>query len=663
MLKKFIFVCLAIFVSLQGRAQGWPAQYDGVMLQGFYWDSYTDSRWTNLASQVKDLAPYFNLVWIPQSGNTSPTGESNTSMGYDDLWWFNNYNSTFGSEAELRNLISIFKTNGIGTIADVVINHRKDMGHWVDFPKETYKGETYQLLPSDIVSNDEAAAEAAKQGFTLSKNADSGEGWSGMRDLDHNSENVQRTVIAYLRMLLDDLGYTGFRYDMTKGYAGRFTALYNSTVQPQYSVGEYWDGNVTSLRNWVDATKQNDVIQSAAFDFPIRYTVRDALNNGTFDFSRGGLATMPGYDRYAVTFVENHDTEYRSSSAQQDPLRRDTLAANAYILGMPGTPCVFMKHWMDYKKDIKMMIAARKTAGIHNQSSVTLMRQAAGKYYAFQTTGKYGKLLTVVGSGFTPGTQWAPAAVGYHYSMYLERSAETPWVNLPSGRYDGSQSVQLTAISADDNAKVVYTLNGAEPTADNAVTSGTTVSLPFGEVTLKVGLLVGGVVKNVKTFQYNIVNFQPYTITIYANADVKNWTPVYFWTWGGDGSHSPKRTSWPGDAGETTTIDGATWYKKSFTINTSTDVVNLVLANSTGAEQTIDITNINTDKYYKVSLSKEGSKYTVEDLTSTLNITHPTATTTKTKDNDWYTLTGAKLQGKPQLPGVYIYQGKKVVIQ
>lgn len=77
---------------------------------------------------------------------------------------------------------------------------------------------------------------------------------------------------------------------------------------------------------------------------PFRYTVRDAINGG--DWSKlANTKTLVGdeaYRRYAVTFVENHDTQYRSASEQNDPIRKDTLAANAYLLAMPGTPCVFL---------------------------------------------------------------------------------------------------------------------------------------------------------------------------------------------------------------------------------------------------------------------------------------------------------------------------------
>ena len=81
------------------------------MLQGFYWDSFDATNWNVLKSQAEELGQYFSLVWLPQSANCG-----GTSMGYDDLYWFSNYNSSFGNENELRSLIQAFKDNGIGTI-------------------------------------------------------------------------------------------------------------------------------------------------------------------------------------------------------------------------------------------------------------------------------------------------------------------------------------------------------------------------------------------------------------------------------------------------------------------------------------------------------------------------------------------------------------------
>ena len=166
------------------------------MLQGFYWDSYKDTRWALLEQQAYDLASSFDLVWIPQSGNCGAQ-----SMGYDDLWWFNNYNSSFGNEAQLRSMIQTFKALGLGTIADVVINHRRNVSNWVDFPKETYNGEDYEMLSTDICSNDDGGETkkwATANGYSLSENKDTRDDWPGMRDLDHKSENVQRIVKAWV---------------------------------------------------------------------------------------------------------------------------------------------------------------------------------------------------------------------------------------------------------------------------------------------------------------------------------------------------------------------------------------------------------------------------------------------------------------------------------
>jgi len=79
--------------------QGWPANYGGVMLQGFYWDSFEDSQWAVLEQQADQLSGTFDLVWLPQSGNCG-----GTSMGYDDLYWFENYNSSFGNEQQFVRL-------------------------------------------------------------------------------------------------------------------------------------------------------------------------------------------------------------------------------------------------------------------------------------------------------------------------------------------------------------------------------------------------------------------------------------------------------------------------------------------------------------------------------------------------------------------------------
>ena len=550
-------------------AQGWPAQYSGVMLQAFYWDSYDDTAWSILEQKADDLAGTFDLVWLPQSGNCG-----GTSMGYDDLYWFENYKSSFGSEAQLRSLISTFKTKGIKTIADVVINHRKNVSNWVDFPKETYKGVTYEMKSTDICANDDGGKTktwASQNGFELSKNNDTGEGWDGMRDLDHKSENVQTIVKAYLDFLLNDLGYAGFRYDMVKGYNAKYTGIYNASSMPEFSVGECWDGTQT-IKNWMEGTKSGDQIQSAAFDFQFRYTVRNAMNQQ--DYTQLGSQNDGNwplvsnsqdngkYRRYAVTFVENHDTEKRSNNAQ-DPLLKDTLAANAYLLAMPGTPCVFMTHWLAYPAQIKAMVAARKLAGINNESSYRTVRSTSDCYINIICNGNDDRMLLVIGDpkdnmNFIDTEKWCKAVEGYHYAYYLPRSMNTAYADLPSGTYEGTQTVRLSAITTESDAWLVCTTDGSEPTtAYPTVASGYTLTLPVGTTTVKVGLLSGDKITSVITRTYTIkekAGEQPVEIPSFCTVAAgetcaffeapATWGNVKCWRW--DNQYNYTTNKWPG---------------------------------------------------------------------------------------------------------------------
>ncbi len=616
-MRKLFTTIVSSLMALSVSAQGWPSGWQGVMLQGFYWDSFSDTQWTNLESQADELSEFFKLIWIPQSGNCG----SGNSMGYNDLYWFNNYTSTFGNEQQLRSMISTFKSKGLGTIADVVINHRSSMaGTWMSFPEETYKGVTYTMGAADICSNDDGGKTAAQAEVKPTGQTDTGDDFDGARDLDHNSANVQAMVKAYLDFLLNDLGYTGFRYDMVKGYAPEFTGIYNTAANPQYSVGEYWDG-VSQIKSWIDGTTANGAKQSAAFDFPLKYLLRDCCNSSSNWSTLGGscLANDMYYRRYAVTFVDNHDTYGRGNDGE---VKANILAANAFILAAPGTPCVFLPHWKEYKQDIKQMIYARNMAGINNESTFETMNRTASQY-AIKVNGTDGKSVVVL----MGSTSWPSSTVkeadyqlvdkGQNFAYYISRNAGSVWADVPSGSYDNGVSVTLSALTTDAGAQIVYTTDGSEPTASNGtkVSSGATVSID-ATTTLKAALLTGGAVSGMITRHYTVTAFQPHEITVCVNADNVGWSRVNFWSWGGDGTHSPVNGSWPGDNVTTTkTVGGKTWYYQTYTMNSSDDCVCFVFSTASGSPQTVDVNNVSKDSYFEISSTSEGGKYKVDDVT------------------------------------------------
>lgn len=649
---------LLLFLGIYNNvyAQGWPANYGGVMLQGFYWNSYDDTKWTNLKSQVNDFADNFSLVWLPQSGKCLETSQT---MGYMPYYYFNQ-NSSFGTEAELRDLIKTFKSNGIGMVADVVINHHNTSG-WFSFPAEVYKGVTYQLKSTDIVANDDkgkTAKEATKQGVSLSKNYDEGEDWSGCRDLDHKSLNVQTIIKAYLKYLKDDLGYTGFRYDMVKGFSGSHVADYNKSVGIEYSVGEYWDSNAR-IQSWINATLKN----SAAFDFQFRYNVRDAINSNNWAAlkSTNNLMNDKNWRQYAVTFVENHDMEYRSSSEQQDPIRRDTLAANAYLLAMPGTPCVFFTHWLEYKDEIGAMISARKVAGITNMSDYEV-KVSTSAYYAVNVNKTLYAAVGRLDKMVNPGADWQKVLSGYHYAYFLNKSLETAFVDKASGIRDNSFKVKLIAVSKDASAKLVYTTDGTAPTAKSKqVASGDEITIS-SDCVLKVGLLVGGSVKGIITRNYTIQHVEEgpdafetpapgYTYNAYFVAPATWKNEVNCWAWTKTANYTGG--TWPGEKCYKIGKNGKQYIYQWCYYGTLTTPPASIIFNNNGSAQTDDFTFVN------------GAYYDIKGKTTGISTPQ---TVKPAVSSNIYSLDGrivrrnaSSLDGLSK--GIYVYHGKKVVVK
>ena len=615
-MKKLYLTISLVLGVLSANAQGWPEKYSGVMLQGFYWDSFKETKWTTLEKQAAELGNYFSLVWLPQSGNCG----DGKSMGYNPLYYWNQ-NSSFGTEAELRSLIKTFNANGIGTIADVVVNHRGTMTNWVDFPAETYNGVTYQMLPTDICADDDGGETknwASKNGYQLSANNDTGEGWSGMRDLDHKSANVQKCVKAYTKYLVDDLGYTGFRYDMVKGFSASYVADYNNHAGVQFSVGENF-GSVEEAKRWIDGAKYNGTRMSAAFDFQFHYTLAKAVKekNWTYLNAKAYHLVSSGseYNRYAVTFVENHDTQYRSpSETGSEAISSDIRACNAYLLAMPGTPCVFLKHWIDYKKDIKMMIEARKLAGITNTSTYTNMRQERG-LSAIAVRGEGNKmLLAVVGpdaATYTPTAAFRKLCEGEGYVYYVNSSVDTSGWDAIVKRIE-AESVEEPEAPFEDRDVTIYV----------------STKLPAGWIS----------------------------------------GSVNYWVWSyTDGSHLCNNKNWPGDkVTQTKTVDGTEWFYRTYSVTKANHPINIVLSSGSGTPQTVDFEDIETDRYLEVSADKSGSKNIIKDVTEqhTTGITEINSEADNT-NSKVYSISG-QMEGygtQNLKPGLYIKDGKKIIVR
>lgn len=402
-----------------------PSQCEDVMLQAFYWNSNNDntygtSKWTALQSQASEISQYFQMVWLPPSCY-SKSG----SMGYLPAR-YSQQKSSMGSETELKSLIAAFHNGGVRVLADVVINHAGNQSTWINFFEQDF-GSYGKFSPQStwITSNDEAQGKG-----TLGTNADDGQeanaNYPSARDWDHKNTQVQAMCRAYLKYLIGEIGYDGFRFDYCGGYHVSHINDYVSAAKPYFSVMEYWNGNASILKQRINDAGKNTL----TFDFAGFYTCYQqgiAVNNYG-KLVNSGLRGQ-GYAKYAVNFVDNHDTFNRSDINNSDcgnskdgssSLNNKELImqCNAYMLSMPGVPCVFWPHWYKYKSEIKAMITARRRAGIHSESSV--QETSGNGYYEATITGKYGNVIVYLGSSANKAAPqgYTQAVKGGKYAMY-----------------------------------------------------------------------------------------------------------------------------------------------------------------------------------------------------------------------------------------------------
>ena len=155
----------------------------------------------------------------------------------------------------------------------------------------------------------------------------------------------------------------------------------------------------------------------------------------------------------AVTFLENHDTGYRTNEdgTPQEHHEHDSFLNDwqveqgyAHLLTHPGVPTVYWKHYFDWgehlREKIKALINARKVAGVHAGSALHTQNNAKAKgVYAARVEGRFGDLYVRIGGS---DNEWQPHFSNYKdYREYAAGSGWKVWVGLP-----GNPPVQQAAL-------------------------------------------------------------------------------------------------------------------------------------------------------------------------------------------------------------------------
>ena len=691
-MKKILLIFLvALMAPLAMTAQGWPSNYGGVVLQGFFWDSFRPASghtnqtmatmygagwgeddewflpvttWTELLNQKDNIAPYIDLLWLPQSGATVCSDQSvfttegeawraghNGSwvctrygdminnpdcMGFVPVFYLDhgrgqtyevngrtwNPKSYFGTESELINLISAYKAAGTGAMEDVVANHKGGLSTWDDNVKYAYDfvdevdvvgpttGKTYSIQWDwdwdgrcrDICWDDECGMGSGNTDC----GGDAGKGpWA--RDIDHHSPATQQKELTYLRYLKDELGYIGFRYDYARGFEPKHFAYYNAMVRPTFSVGEFW-GTSGDIKEWIKGVYNEGGFQSAAFDFPLQEQIRQAFNDLSGQSFRllknDGLIWDYRFKRYAVTFIDNHDTfkdlpTDASNSNYMHRVNNQIVEANCFILAMPGTPCLFYPHFMHpvWHDLIARFVKARRTAGITNQSTAWDPVLTGNYGISWRVTGENGELYLQLGSeavgmgapeGFsevwcnTQGT--CRLSITSSLAGLVDGNVKQdlvygyPVIDRSSGNYNAPVTVNVKP--STEGTVLVYTTDGRQPNAySKQITDTAGLELTFDRTTtLKVGVLANGEVRS------SSIVTRDYVMSLTGSFP-----------------------GWQYNYDNRVVIGGVTWLHAM--VNASR--INLVLSYGNDASKTADIMGITSDVFFSIN---DG---VAEDVTAT----------------------------------------------
>lgn len=593
--RKIFFLCLFLFSILGTSAQTFK---DNIMMQAFSWDVHNQASITAEGGLYNFLnnragsyaAAGISVLWMP------PPSKSTGGVGYIPTELYNFSQTVYGTESQLTTLLTNLNSSSpkIHAMADVVVNHRGGSTNWTDFTNPTWDCKS-------ITSTDEANT-GVITGVRPCGTADTGDDFNGGRDLDHRDIQVQNGVKEYLNRL-KGLGFDSWRWDLVKGFSASYVGTYITDSAPHGSVGEYWDGNTTNVKNWVDGTSK----KSTAFDFPLYYNLSSALlGNYTKLAGTPGLSSQTGYKDLAVTFIDNHDTFVKTEWIAE----ANVMKGYAYIMTHPGIPCVFFSHYYGgtYSKDnvtrkytsheneINVLMAVRKANAINALSSTSIQTASTTEYLAIID----GKVAVRLGNTSTlpTGTGWIENASGIGYKVWSKVAvnvAPTVAITPVGGSFVAGTTQSVTIAATDDKAGsvVYYTTDGTTPTVSSSVYS-TPINVTATSTIKAIAKDADGLFSGVAS--------QTYTFLAVGNITVRflppsSWAkPINVHHWNAIPAANLAGSSWPGKV--MTGPDANGYFTYTFANIAST---NIIFNRGTGSPQTADIIGVNKNTCYNMS--------------------------------------------------------------
>ena len=324
-----------------------------VMMQAFYWDAPSKENmrgewWNHLAGKVPQLAPSgIDALWLPPFSKAT----SANSNGYDPYDYFNlgdldqkgSVKTAYGNRSELERLIQILHEHKMTAIADMVINHNSGADEEEVNPLDGKKRWTKFTPKSGKFPRDWNCFHPCRYEKVMIE----GEQFGGYPHLCHRNPRVYEAMFEYARLAIEELDFDGMRFDFVKWFGAWMIGLLTKYQYQKrdgveftpFVVGEYWAGP-EDIDGWLDGVRAVTDQQIAAFEFPLRYKLKDVCDKLNDDLRNltDGESVSAARPFNAVTFVENHDM-------RGNEVVNDKMLGYSFILTGDGYPCIF---WWDY---------------------------------------------------------------------------------------------------------------------------------------------------------------------------------------------------------------------------------------------------------------------------------------------------------------------------
>ena len=293
------------------------------------------------------------------------------SMGFTQIWTmpmlenamdkysYHGYSTTdyyridprFGSNDAFIDFSEKAKSQGVGVIMDMVLNHIGSNHRWMeDTPSKDWinnEGKFVGTTHKRESLHDPHAIESDIKGFS--------DGWfvPTMPDLNQRNPHLANYLVQNAIWWVETAGLSGIRVD-TYSYPDKaFLSEWTNRLMDEYPnfniVGEEWSVNPAITAYWQAGSQRHDDYDSAlpsVMDFPLQAAVVKALNsdeswNSGFITVYETLATdfLYGDPNNLVVFPDNHDMSRIYTQLRHDKAKWNM--AMTLLLTTRGIPQVF----------------------------------------------------------------------------------------------------------------------------------------------------------------------------------------------------------------------------------------------------------------------------------------------------------------------------------